>query len=437
MVKVVRIPLICNVTDKDGNMIDYKEVFQILWELQNETRAVKNKVIQAMWEWHGFSADYKQSHGHYPNAAEREDILKYRSGIRGYMYDRFKSETSINSGNLSCTLDCARNQFEASLKEYISGAKSIIEYKQNQPLEIHNKSIKIRNVDGEYLIDLSILNKDSAKQKNLKPTLNFKGFVKDKSTRDILNRCIDGTYKISCSRLVYDKKKRWCLNLSYGFENTQCNLDSDKILGIDLGVQKPFVASIYGNKGRLSVDGGTHSEIEVFRRRVESRRIALLRQCATCGDGSVGHGYKTRTKSANDIEDKIAKFRNTVNHKYSRAIVDYAVKNGCGTIQMEKLTGITADKSRFLKNWTYYDLQQKIENKANEVGIHVVYIDPKYTSKRCSKCGHICKENRPDQATFICKSCGFEENADYNASQNIAIKDIDKIISETISANVK
>lgn len=437
MVKVVRIPLICNVTDKDGNVIDYKDVFQILWELQNETRAVKNKVIQEMWEWHGFSAYYKLIHGHYPNATERENILRYKSGIRGYLYDRFKSDTSINSGNLSCTLDCARNQFESSLKEYISGAKSIIEYKQNQPLEIHNKSIKIRNVDGEYLIDLSILNKDAAKQRNLKPTLSFKGFVKDKSTRDILNRCVDGTYKISCSRIVYDKKKKWCLNLSYGFENTQCNLDSDKILGIDLGVQKPFMASIYGSKSRLSVDGGTHSEIEVFRRRVESRRVALLKQCATCGDGSIGHGYKTRTKSANALEDKIAQFRNTVNHKYSRAIVDYAIKNGCGTIQMEKLTGITADKSRFLKNWTYYDLQQKIENKANEVGISVVYINPKYTSQRCSKCGHICKDNRPDQATFICQECGFTENADYNASQNIAIKDIDKIINETISANVK
>lgn len=31
-----------------------------------------------------------------------------------------------------------------------------------------------------------------------------------------------------------------------------------------------------------------------------------------------------------------------------------------------------------------------------------------------------------------CVKCGFEENADYNASQNIAIKNIGEIIKETL-----
>lgn len=89
---------------------------------------------------------------------------------------------------------------------------------------------------------------------------------------------------------------------------------------------------------------------------------------------------------------------------------------------------MTSDADRFLKNWSYYDLQQKIEYKAKEQGMKVVYIRPEYTSQRCSACGYISKENRPDQATFLCVKCGFKENADYNASQNISIRDIDKII---------
>ena len=39
-------------------------------------------------------------------------------------------------------------------------------------------------------------------------------------------------------------------------------------------------------------------------------------------------------------EDKIARFRDTKNHAYARAIVDFAVKNGCSIIQLEDLTGI-------------------------------------------------------------------------------------------------
>lgn len=96
---------------------------------------------------------------------------------------------------------------------------------------------------------------------------------------------------------------------------------------------------------------------------------------------------------------------------------------------MEDLTGITSDSNRFLKNWSYFDLQTKIEYKAQEAGIKVVYIDPHYTSQRCSKCGYISKDNRTEQALFLCQKCGYKTNADYNASQNIAIKDIDKIIN--------
>ncbi len=49
-------------------------------------------------------------------------------------------------------------------------------------------------------------------------------------------------------------------------------------------------------------------------------------------------------------------------------------------------------------------------------------MDPRYTSQQCSACGHIHRENRPDQATFKCMSCGFAEHADINAARNIAAR---------------
>ena len=78
--------------------------------------------------------------------------------------------------------------------------------------------------------------------------------------------------------------------------------------------------------------------------------------------------------------------------------------------------------------------KNKIENKAKERGIKVVYVNAKYTSQRCSKCGYIDDNNRNNQALFKCQKCNFETNADYNASQNIAIKNIDSIIEETLKA---
>lgn len=102
---------------------------------------------------------------------------------------------------------------------------------------------------------------------------------------------------------------------------------------------------------------------------------------------------------------------------------------------MEDLSKATANTNeRMLKDWSYYDLQSKIEYKAKELGIEVNYINPKYTSKRCSRCGCIHNENRDgqkDQARFECKICGYKENADINASKNISIPNIDNIIEDT------
>ena len=46
-------------------------------------------------------------------------------------------------------------------------------------------------------------------------------------------------------------------------------------------------------------------------------------------------------------------------------------------------------------------------------------VNPKYTSQRCSECGHTCKENRATQSLFECVECGHSENADLQATKNI------------------
>ncbi|MGW3687660.1 zinc ribbon domain-containing protein [Streptomyces sp. NPDC005125] len=52
--------------------------------------------------------------------------------------------------------------------------------------------------------------------------------------------------------------------------------------------------------------------------------------------------------------------------------------------------------------------------------VPVVYVDPAYTSQECSQCHHVERGNRPSQAVFACRSCGFVEHADHNSSHNIA-----------------
>jgi len=77
------------------------------------------------------------------------------------------------------------------------------------------------------------------------------------------------------------------------------------------------------------------------------------------------------------------------------------------------------DFNRKLNNWSFYELEQFIRYKAENLGKQVILVDARYTSQKCSVCGHVYKGNR-NGSQFKCRSCGFELHADLNASRNIA-----------------
>jgi putative transposase len=57
--------------------------------------------------------------------------------------------------------------------------------------------------------------------------------------------------------------------------------------------------------------------------------------------------------------------------------------------------------------------------KAESAGRTIVEVDPRHTSQRCARCGHVAAGNRVTQAMFRCLSCGHEAHADVNAAINI------------------
>ena len=66
MTKVVKVYLISKVLNKDGEKVEYENVCNILWQLQYETRQLKNKAVQLCWEWNNFQSDYYKENGSYP-----------------------------------------------------------------------------------------------------------------------------------------------------------------------------------------------------------------------------------------------------------------------------------------------------------------------------------------------------------------------------------
>ena len=86
----------------------------------------------------------------------------------------------------------------------------------------------------------------------------------------------------------------------------------------------------------------------------------------------------------------------------------------------KKKKKVTKKIRRKFGNWSYYQLEQFIIQQAEKLGKTVLFVNPQYTSQRCSQCGHIAKSNRSSQSNFLCKECFFELNADLNAARNLS-----------------
>ncbi|WP_328809054.1 RNA-guided endonuclease InsQ/TnpB family protein [Nonomuraea montanisoli] len=60
-----------------------------------------------------------------------------------------------------------------------------------------------------------------------------------------------------------------------------------------------------------------------------------------------------------------------------------------------------------------------LAGKAESAGRELIAVDPRNTSRTCSRCGHCAKGNRVTQAEFRCQRCGHAAHADVNAAKNI------------------
>jgi len=108
----------------------------------------------------------------------------------------------------------------------------------------------------------------------------------------------------------------------------------------------------------------------------------------------------------------------------SRQIVSFAESLGSG-IKFEKLFspryshrhGADGSYEFSFDNGSFFSLQQQVEKRAWDRGIPVMYVNPAYTSKRCSRCGQFGRRSRKH---FECPHCGYMANADVNAAFNIA-----------------
>ncbi len=244
------------------------------------------------------------------------------------------------------------------------------------------------------------------------------------SQKAILERILSGEYRLGEATLGL-KNGEVYLNCSYNFEkSTGRQIVTGRVIGVDVGMKKVAVCAASDKEYlRLTIHDEVAESIRRHRAKMQRLRREAGRALRPYTDKRKGHGVKNKVRTLDVLSGRERDFQKTVNHQVSAAIVAFAKHNGAEGIAMEDLTGIYERggiPQRWLRRWAYFELQQFVEYKAEEVGIEVFQVEARYTSQTCSKCGHKAKENRKSQAKFECVECGHKENADLNAARNIA-----------------
>lgn len=366
---------------------------------------------------------------------ERTEVSKMAKGIKDFdgvlLYSKAKYKEHFNTG-----VDKGYADFKNDFKGLMSGEKSARLYKKNSNLDVRldntdNREIKnFRFEKNKYYFDVT---SEFTLAVNLGRKPSQAGQAK-KTLEDVLN----GNYVKRCDSMIRKEGNKVYLLLVLQQEVNEMLLDKNRIMGIDLGMDIPAYVSMefkpewgraFGNKKEL-LDFKT--KIKALKDR-EKHKSVYARG---------GHGRKRKLKNNHleALKSRESNFSKTYNHTLSKQIVDYAVKNNIGTIRMEKLDSKGFKDKKVLGNWTYYQLQTMIENKASLKGIEIEYVNPAYTSKVCSNCGSY-KENfvlgnrdGDDKRHFHCGNCGLNINSDDNASRNIAKGGIPKEVIDKIKS---
>jgi putative transposase len=182
----------------------------------------------------------------------------------------------------------------------------------------------------------------------------------------------------------------------------------ERFLGVDLGITNIATDS----------DGHTYTgdAIERVRQRCMTHRQSY---------------QSTQTRSAKrrlkKLAGKQARFHRDVNHSLAKRLVAYA-KDTKAALVLEDLTHIrdriTVRKRQRNKqhNWSFRQLRDFLVYKAQRVGVPLLFVDPRHSSRTCSRCGSVDKKNRRSQADFSCLRCGHTTHADLNAARNLATR---------------
>ena len=176
--------------------------------------------------------------------------------------------------------------------------------------------------------------------------------------------------------------------------------ENQSAVALDMGVRY-FLTTSYGE----FVENPKHLFKRLKELRVQRRKLSRMKKFGSNWNKQVKVIQKLHLKVRRSRMDFLHKESTKLSKEYGNVIVEDLNIKG-----MSKNTKL----SKHILDCGWGIFFELLNYKTN-----LIKVDAKYTSQTCSSCGHVSKENRKTQSHFECVECGYIENADKNASNNI------------------
>jgi IS605 OrfB family transposase len=193
-------------------------------------------------------------------------------------------------------------------------------------------------------------------------------------------------------------------------------------VGVDLGVIHPY-AAVAGNGNALVVSGrALRAESYLHLAERKARYAAMASRAPTKGQRGSRRWRKfhRRTRA---LEARHRRRLSQARHEAAKAVVDFVLAEGAGTLVVGDPAGVLRQQAgavhnQRLRDWRVGHLKSALAEKAELVGIEVVFVDERGSSSTCPSCR--ARVPKPSGRRFFCPHCHFVGHRDLVGAVNIA-----------------
>ena len=219
------------------------------------------------------------------------------------------------------------------------------------------------------------------------------------------------------SGTISKKAGRYYVSVLVDVPNKVNIKNNDFGIGIDLGL-KDFATcsngSVYKNINKIYSVKKIEKSLKREQRKL-SRKVISIKE----GESTQKNFVKQKLK-VQRLYQRLTNIRTD----YLNKTINEIVKAKPSFIVIEDLNVSGMMKNRHLSKAVaqqkFFEFKTKLISKCKENGIELRVVDRFYpSSKTCHKCGHINRDLKLSDRTYVCSECGYVKDRDINASLNL------------------